>query len=228
MHYCGIFLLSLHKRNQNSFKNMTFNKDLAAYINEKVLPAARQIPSDRKKVLTPLVELLKGDSASREDALQLIFICTHNSRRSHLSQLWAGVAGAFYGIRVATYSGGTEATAFNPRAVKAVADAGFEVKNPGGENPHYLLKAAEDLQFEAFSKRFDDPVNPSSDFVAVMTCSDADEACPFVPGASKRIRLLYLDPKAADDTPQEEERYAERCLQIASELFYAFEKATEK
>jgi protein-tyrosine-phosphatase len=156
--------------------------------------------------------------------VQLTFVCTHNSRRSHFSQLWAQVAAYYYRIpTVKTYSGGTEATAFNARAVKAIKDAGFAVKKTGQEsNPVYLVTYAQDQPpVKAFSKVYDQAGNPTRDFAAVMTCTHADENCPFIPGAT-RISLPYEDPTAFDDTPQEEEKYAERCRQIARELLYAF------
>ncbi|WP_115867476.1 low molecular weight phosphatase family protein [Marinoscillum furvescens] len=206
---------------------MKLNPTLLQYIDEQVLPATLRLTPERKAALEPLIAYLKQELATANPP-RLVFICTHNSRRSHLSQIWASTAAAYYGIQVETYSGGTEATAFNPRAVRAVEQAGFGIENPGGENPRYIVTAGDTLKLEAFSKRFDDEANPTADFAAVMTCSDADEACPFVPGASQRIRLLYNDPKEADDTPQEQERYAERCLQIASELFYAFQKVSNK
>ena len=55
-----------------------------------------------------------------------------------------------------------------------------------------------------------------------MTCDSANEACPFVPGAEIRIPITFKDPKAFDNTPQQAEKYKERSLQIATELFYVF------
>jgi protein-tyrosine-phosphatase len=160
--------------------------------------------------------------------VQLTFICTHNSRRSHFSQLWAQVAAYYYKIpAVKTYSGGTEATAFNPRAVRAIEDAGFNVEKTGAEpNPVYLVHYAEDQSpVRAFSKVYDEGGNPTADFGAVMTCTHADENCPFIPGAV-RLSLPYEDPKAFDGAPEEGAKYAERCRQIACELLYAFSQVS--
>ena len=55
-----------------------------------------------------------------------------------------------------------------------------------------------------------------------MTCDHADENCPFIPGCDVRLPIRYEDPKAFDDTPLEAEKYDERSLQIANEMFYAF------
>ena len=73
-----------------------------------------------------------------------------------------------------------------------------------------------------FSKLYDDASNPDADFAAVMTCSEADKNCPYIPGAESRIQLLYDDPKEFDGTAEETEKYDERASQIAAELFYFF------
>ena len=112
--------------------------------------------------------------------------------------------------------------AFNPRAVAAIERAGFQVTNPGGDNPHYeVTYGSEDEALICFSKTFDDVWNASEDFAAVMTCNDADKNCPAVIGAA-RLSLPYRDPKEADDTDQESARYSERCDQIGIEMLAAF------
>ena len=179
------------------------------------------VPKGRCEKLREVAEYIKKKHAENESA-KLTFICTHNSRRSTLSQVWAAVFAHYYGIdEVETYSGGTEATSFNPRAVAAIERAGFTVKNKEGENPHYHVFFSDDAEpLECFSKTYDDPSNPQKNFAAVMTCSDADQNCPFIPGASKRISLPYRDPKESDGTPQESDVYDERCRQIAIEMAY--------
>ena len=180
-----------------------------------------QIPSHRKEELKEFAEYVESKLTNSETA-KLNFICTHNSRRSHLAQIWTSVAATHYNIdKIKTYSGGTEATAFNPRAVSALERAGFRIENPGGDNPQYKVqfdKSSDPLI--CFSKTFDDPFNPESGFAAIMTCSDADENCPFVPGAEFRKPITYRDPKESDGTDHEPETYDERCRQIASEMFY--------
>jgi arsenate reductase len=204
----------------------TLRPELQRYVNERVLPAMASIPADRKESLDLLAAFVKERQAEGATA-DLTFICTHNSRRSHLSQLWAATAAWAYGLdHVHTYSGGTEATAFNPRAVAAVERAGFNVVKPEGKNPRYEVSFnAEHAAETCWSKTYSDPANPQKDFCAVMTCSQADAACPIVQGALDRISLPYDDPKAADGTPEEAARYDERCLQIAAEMFYVMQQA---
>ncbi len=183
-----------------------------------------QIPEDRKEILNLLVEFIEKKLKAGEPVI-LNFICTHNSRRSHIAQLWAQAAAHYYGIKnVFCFSGGTEATAFNPRAVKAMQAAGFIItKTKEGENPVYEVRYADDAEpVIAFSKTYDDPFNHNKDFAAIMTCSHADENCPLVIGASARIALTYNDPKEFDGTPLETDKYADRVHQIGREIFYAF------
>ena len=205
----------------------TLHPDLQRYVDERVVPAIATIPSERKESLDLLVAFVKERRAAGATA-DLTFICTHNSRRSHLSQLWAATAAwAFAHDHVRTFSGGTEATAFNARAVAAVERAGFQVVKPKGKNPVYEVSFTRDRNSEpCWSKKYDDPANPQKDFCAVMTCSEADNSCPIVFGALDRISLPYNDPKEADGTPEEASRYDERCLQIAAELWYVMQQAS--
>lgn len=183
------------------------------------------IPEDRRKQLDKLALFIKTSRSSGETA-RVLFICTHNSRRSHMGQLFATVAAAYYGLdHVDSFSGGTEATAFNPRAVAAMERVGFAITNPGGSNPHYSVAFASNRPtVETFSKKYDDATNPKEGFVAVMTCDQADKNCPVISGAALRLPLHYVDPKAADGTPQETTTYDERARQIATEVFYAFSR----
>ena len=181
-----------------------------------------QISAERKEVLAEMAAFVRAKNQQGEVA-ELTFICTHNSRRSHMAQLWAAAAVDFYGKQpgIRSYSGGTEVTAFNPRAVKAMREAGFEISAEGSTNPTYTVKWTENqIGSACFSKHYAHPSNPQSGFGAVMTCSDADEACPIVFGAEDRFSLPYRDPKEADNTPEEAARYTERCRQIARELLY--------
>lgn len=200
-------------------------KDLEDYI-QLCTKEFDLIPIERKAELEELALYVRKRQSGKEKS-DLTFICTHNSRRSHLSQIWAQTASAWYGVaNVECWSGGTEATAFNPRAVKAIEDAGFIVEKKGREeNPHYLVTYSEDFEpCICFSKTYDDPFNPLDNYCAIMTCSSADEACPIVHGAEERIAIRYDDPKGFDGTEQEEEKYAERCRQIAREMLYAFSR----
>ncbi len=182
-----------------------------------------EIPETRKQILQPLIEFIQHQKDSGEP-IKLNFICTHNSRRSQLAQVWAQAISAHYGIQVECFSGGTEETAFFKNAVEALRRAGFILKSGAGENPHFEVYYSEEFEpLECYSKVYDSSVNPTKNFAAVMTCSHADENCPFIPGSKARIPLDYKDPKQFDDTPLAMEKYDERSDQIASEMIYVFE-----
>lgn len=200
---------------------------LKRYIGGALL-AIDEIAEERRRTLEDIAAIVALQRAAGEVAA-LTFICTHNSRRSHMGQLWAAAAAAHFGIDgVHTYSGGTEVTAFNPRAVAAMEKAGFAVQKSAGDNPCYLVTFDNGGPvIECFSKTYDHPSNPAEGFVAVMTCSEADEACPVVLGAALRAPLWYEDPKVADGTPEEAAAYDERCLQIATEMLYLFSRIAQ-
>ncbi|MBM3426737.1 MAG: protein-tyrosine-phosphatase [Bacteroidetes bacterium] len=185
------------------------------------------IPAERKLLLDEMVAYLQEKIINRKE-IRLNFICTHNSRRSQFSQIWAQTAADYYGIEAYCYSGGVEVTAFNPRAVAAIQRDGFKVAKKEGENPVYFVFYSEEEEpIVTFSKVFDDALNATKEFAAVMTCDHADENCPFIPGAEKRFPLRFEDPKAFDDSFLEEKMYSDRSHQIGAELFYLFEKVSK-
>lgn len=183
-----------------------------------------EISFERKTILQPLIDFIQLKTKNQEE-IRLNFICTHNSRRSHLSQVWAQTAAHYYGIKNAfCYSGGTEATALFPKVAETLENTGFKIQKLSEErNPVYAIKFADNqLPVIGFSKTYDNAFNPESGFAAIMTCSQADNGCPFISGAEKRIPITFEDPKAFDNTPQQAEKYQERSLQIAAEMFYVF------
>ncbi len=181
------------------------------------------ISQERKDVLKKIAGYVQM-KLERNEEVQLVFICTHNSRRSHFGQIWAQVAAEYFSLsKVKTYSGGTEATAFHPNAIAALKRIGFQISGDSTvQNPEYSVAFGEGLSTVCFSKTYDHKANPQTAFAAVMTCSDAEENCPFIPGVELRIGTTYDDPKSADGTNQEAETYDSRCVQIAREMLYAF------
>ena len=184
------------------------------------------ISKDRLPILKELIDYIQS-GIDNTQSIRLNFICTHNSRRSHLAQIWAQLAAHYYNIpNVDCYSGGTEATALFPMIAQVLKNQGFEIQKLSFENnPIYAIKYSPDIMpMIVFSKKFDHSFNPTSHFVAIMTCDLADQNCPFVNGAEKRIAITYEDPKDYDNTPIQNEKYIERSLQIATEMFYVFSK----
>ncbi|AWH86549.1 protein-tyrosine-phosphatase [Flavobacterium album] len=182
------------------------------------------LPGDRKVILQLLINYIQT-KVSQKKEVRLNLICTHNSRRSHLAQIWAQAAAAYYQIPdVFCYSGGTEATAMFPVVAQTLRNTGFKIQQlSSGSNPIYAVKFAKNEHpVIAFSKTYDDEFNPKEDFTAIMTCSQADGGCPFIAGAEKRIAITYEDPKTFDNSPLQFEKYNERSIQIATEMFYVF------
>jgi len=187
---------------------------------KKLITEFDRISAERRHLLENLATFCK----SERNAL-LIFICTHNSRRSHIAQIWAQTASSYFNIEnVIAYSGGTEATEFNHRAVNAMRKLGFGIEQKTtGENPHYIIRYSDTYpSFEVFSKRYDDVENSTTGFAAIMTCAHADNNCPVVAGASVRISLPFDDPKDYDGTNLESIKYHERAHEIGREMLYAF------
>jgi hypothetical protein len=194
---------------------------LSAYVDAR-LAEEHLVETGRRRALDGLAASIAARLRA-SGSVDLVFVCTHNSRRSHLAQVWAQAAADRLGVAgVRTWSGGTEATAFDPRAVAALRRAGFRIEAEGpGANPVqrvWIRDGGEPLR--CWSKRFLDPPNPRTGFVAIMTCSSADAECPVVAGAASRAAIPYDDPKAFDGTPREAEAYDERCTQIAREMLY--------
>lgn len=185
----------------------------------------KEIPLERRLILEKIAEYIKAKLEKRED-VNLIYVCTHNSRRSHLGQIWAAVAADYYGIgNVHTFSGGTQVTAFNPNAIKALTSSGFDViQKSQSENPYYEVFWGREEALQCFSKVYNHQDNPSKNFAAIMTCSDAEENCPLIHGCDLRIGTTYHDPKAYDNTVLQDEKYIERSNQIGMECLYVFSK----
>ena len=160
--------------------------------------------------------------------LRIIVVCTGNSRRSILGATMGNVAADYYGLpEIRFYSGGTTPSAFNTRTITALKEIGVEVEATGREalrgesstaNPVYLVRWGQrdhsgeggEGAAEEFSKHYSDSANPQKGFAALMVCSEADEGCPFVKGATLRVSMPYLDPKLYDGGAYESAKYAER------------------
>ena len=199
----------------------TLFKPIKKFINELDMLT---ITNDRKTVLQPLTDYIQS-KIDNNQKIRLNFICTHNSRRSHLSQVWAQAMANYFSIKnVVCYSGGTEATALFPLVAETLKNSGFEINTLSkNNNPVYSIKYSKNEHpIIGFSKKLDSDFNPKSAFAAIMTCSQADGGCPFIAGAEKRIPITFEDPKAFDNTPLQAEKYLERSIQIATEMQYVF------
>jgi arsenate reductase len=182
------------------------------------------VTEDRKTVLNDLIEYIQ-DKKNLDEVCHINFVCTHNSRRSHLAQIWAQTCAGFFNVsKVVCYSGGTEATKLYRTVKDTLEDQGFIFKTAKEEsNKKYEVFFSNiEKPINTFSKVYDHKVNPVTNFAVIMTCSHADENCPFIPGAEKRISVMYEDPKLYDNSILEKKMYRERSIQIATEMKYIF------
>jgi protein-tyrosine-phosphatase len=203
---------------------------LRPYVAE-VISQLEGIPSDRREILDQIGGDIADRLQSEKGSAWLIYICTHNSRRSHMAQLWAQTAACYYKLdQVNTFSGGTQATACNIRTVSALRRAGFSIVTAeDGENPVFLIQYSDELPpMKAYSKIYNQGQNPKDDFIALMCCSEADMSCPIVEGASSRYAIHYVDPKEDDDTDEEVFAYDSRCREIAREMFYLMSQVSRR
>ncbi|MDB4036783.1 hypothetical protein N9473_01765 [Polaribacter sp.] len=182
-----------------------------------------KLDEDRKKILLKISKKITQEY-TKNNVVNLNFICTHNSRRSQLGQVWAFYAANYFNLNIHAFSGGTEVTSFYKNTVKTLQSAGFEfvVLDFSHENPKYAITFKDSKNaILGFSKRFDDETNKSP-FIAITTCNNADENCPFIPKALERFHLPFVDPKFSDGTPEQESAYLKTNEQIAAEVFFIF------
>ena len=182
-----------------------------------------KVLESRKPALNEMVDYLT-DKIKKEEIPKVNFICTHNSRRSVLNQVWMSVIADKFGLNVQSFSGGTEVTEVNIRVISSLKRLGFSIQSDEREiNSHYAITFSDSADsILCFSKIFSDSANPRDEFLAVMTCGNANENCPVIPGAEKRLPITYEDPKKFDDTPLESLMYDSRSIEIAAELHYVF------
>ena len=112
---------------------------------------------------------------------RVLFLCTHNSARSQMAE---GLLRHLAGERFEAHSAGTEATHVRPLAIRVMDEIGIDVS--GQE-----------------SKTLDRYVGERFDYV-ITVCDEANEACPFLPGAKNRLHWSFEDPSQA--TGSEDER----------------------
>lgn len=188
------------------------------------LPATYDsIPADRRTPLQALAVYIRMQRLAGRKA-RVVFICTHNTGRSQLAQAWLRAAADWHGLQdIEAYSGGIKPSAFSPGAAEALRRAGFSVMP--GEGQAYTVNTGPDYpDWIAYAKRYDDRKNPQKDFCAVMVCAEAENSCPLVPGATRRIVLPFPPIKATPGQPDEASQYDTACLNIAREVFYAVSK----
>ncbi|MGJ8744684.1 hypothetical protein [Polaribacter sp.] len=187
-----------------------------------------KISPERKVLLENIAEQIAKEYVNNKSA-NINFICTHNSRRSQLAQVWGFFAAHYFNLKISSFSGGTETTAFYRSTVKTLQRAGFifQLEDFSHQNPTYLISfLGASSSILGFSKRFDHTIN-TTPFLAILTCDNADVNCPFIPNAIARLYLPFVDPKSSDGTNLQAEAYLKTNKQIAAEIFFIFSKVKD-
>ena len=177
-----------------------------------------------KKELLKLIDYI-NNKINLDKEININFICTHNSRRSIFSQIWAKVFSDYYGLqKVRTFSGGTESTYVSQNVIKTLSSYGFIInKLDQKKNSNYeITYSSSKNKILIFSKKYDEISNPKKNFVAVTTCLSAKENCPFISGSEKIISLSYDDPKKYDKISEPIKMYLNISNQIATDMNFVF------
>jgi arsenate reductase len=119
-------------------------------------------------------------AAESGDQARVLFLCTHNSARSQMAE---GLLRHLAGDRFEAMSAGTEATRVRPLAIRAMEEIGIDIS--GQE-----------------SKTLDQYLQEPFDHV-ITVCDDANEACPFFPGAANRLHWSFEDPSKAEGSEEQ-------------------------
>lgn len=181
--------------------------------------------NDERIKLLQSIALFILDELKENNSINLNYICTHNSRRSQLAQVWSSFATNYFKLNnIESFSGGTAVTAFFRNTVKTLQEVGFnfQLLEFSHQNPEYSISYKDCLNpIVGFSKLYDNEHNKKP-FIAITTCSNAGENCPFIANAIKRFHLPFNDPKNFDNTLYQSEKYLEANKQIAGEIHYIF------
>ena len=160
----------------------------------------------------------------KNGSANLVYVCTHNSRRSQFAQLWSAHHSEMLKLPITSYSAGTEKTACHPNVLEVLRNEGFGIESD--VDNHRVVWNGNTLTTLG-SKTIDSGDLPN-EFFAIMTCSDADENCPFIPSALGRFRLTFEDPKWSDKTNDAIKVYQETSLTISNDIKYLLQQIKQQ
>jgi protein-tyrosine-phosphatase len=123
--------------------------------------------------------------------LNVLFLCTHNSARSILSEaLLNHMAKGASGTRFKAYSAGS-----SPRENQQPNPLGLQVLKSAGIDTSYLSSKS----WDEFAK----PDAPHMDLVITVCDNAAGEVCPYWPGQPATAHWGYADPSAVEGTDED-------------------------
>ena len=197
------------------------SKVLKEYIKIILKNIDTGIEKNRKDKLVKLAQVIKRNR-EQQNIVKVIFICTHNSRRSQFSQVWAYISSLYFKLDfLEFFSGGTEVDSVNLNVINALSNSGLKIEKKQTGDEVYLLKSSKrDKGINLYSKEYSCKSNPPKHFIAIMTCSDADQMCPVIKGADKKVFLPYPDPRTSEKTGLEKKTYGHINAVVAKEMFY--------
>jgi len=189
---------------------------------DKMVDSFASISNNRKKKLDDISSKI-NEYVQNDKELNLLFVCTHNSRRSQFAQVWAHLAINYFGLlNLNSFSCGSEQTIIHKNTIIALESFGFRVQKVKSNITNFYF--SENLYVKCFSKTFHHNSLPDNQIISLMTCDDADKNCPFIAGSLSRISLPYNDPKVYDDSSECMAEYKKTSNHIAQEIFYIFSK----
>lgn len=114
--------------------------------------------------------------------MNILFLCTGNSCRSQMAEAFVN---HLRGHEYQAFSAGVSPHGIDPRAVKAMAEAGLDISGNRSKDTSEFLE-----------QQFD---------YIVTVCDNARENCPFFPGAAQRVHAGFPDPPILAASAKSEE-----------------------
>ena len=141
---------------------------------------------------------------STKNILKILFLCTGNSCRSQMAEGWARHLKSEV---LEAFSAGSRPHALDPRAVKAMAEAGVDIS--GHKSKH--LDSLGDVEF---------------DYVITL-CDNAQQDCPYFPARTARIHAPFDDPPRLALGSGTEEEALEHYRRVRDEIRTFVERMPE-
>lgn len=180
---------------------------------ETLRKASSFLKADRKLLLNKVVEVIK----SHDKEAKVVFVCTHNSRRSQAAELLLHLISEHFKRPIITESAGTESTAFHGNMVKAFNSFGVNFLKYDLGNPLYIYQEFGQDKY-LYSKRLEELDYQNS--ILITVCGDAKDNCPLILDGLAHLHLGYTDPKSFDGSDDELTGYQGKILEIGAELYY--------
>ena len=129
------------------------------------------------------------------DKKNILFLCTGNSCRSQMAEAWTN---RLKGDQFMAYSAGVEPKRVDPRALKAMAEAGIDISAQS-------------------SKDIDSLGNMEFDYVVTL-CDNARESCPYFPARTRLLHKGFDDPPYLAEKAENEEEALEHYRRVRDEI----------